>query len=299
MRIKLIGTSALLVLALSLPAAAGPLDANIIPHDASVVAHIDIDAIRGSHSMGVTQNKLGQQIQAAKREMIAELAPLDVDLLFDASSVTFWGKGNDAENGAVIIEGLDTRRAVAMLQQIPGHSSKRFKGVTVHRIDGEGAIAVVDSRVILAKEREDLMLTIDTIDGRETSIKRSRSMPDLRATRGSFLVVAVDDKAARALQKQASSALLSKGSIQGAVLEIGERRRDVMARLTVETSGRAVATKLREVVSGGAALLSLAADEPELTRLLSSLSVTQSGSSVTAEISADPAMLIDVAKQAI
>lgn len=299
MRTLSIGGSTLLVLAFALPASAGPLAPDTIPRDASVVAHIDLDAIRGSNTHGVVKRKLAREIREAKREIASEISPFDITLLLDASSITFWAEANGSDEGAVIIEGMDTREVVAVLEKVSGHSATRRKGLEIHSIGGEGAIAVSGSRVILAKEEASLRLTIDTIEGRAKSLQRSRSMPSLAGTRGSFLVVAIDDRAAKALQKQSHSSLLKKGSIQGAVIDIGEQRRDVVARVTVETSSNAVAKKLAEIASGGAALLSLAADEPELSRLLSTLSVTTRGTSVSAEITADPSMLLDLAKQVL
>lgn len=292
-----IAASALLSLAFALPAVAGPLEPDTIPRDAAVVAHIDLDAIRGSQTLRVVKKKLAKELREARREITAEAGPFDIDLVLDAGGITFWGKANDADDGAVIVEGADIGKVRKLFKKLPNYKMTRKNGLEIHSIDGEGAIAIVGSRVVLAKEEANLRLTVNTINGRKKSLKRNRSMPNLNRTRGSFVVVAMDDQAASAIQKQSHSALLSNGAIKGAVMEISERQSDVVASLTVETSTTAVARKLEDAARGGAALLSLAADEPELARLLSGLSVTSKGTSVSAEIAADVSSVLDMLKK--
>lgn len=296
MKSLLIGTSAALVLAFAAPATAAPLSSKTIPAQAGVVAHIDLDAIRGSSTYGVLTKKFAKEIGEGKQELQSELAPFDIDILLNASGMSFWAKGDDSDDGAVIMHGIDTRKLSKLIDKIPGHKQEKKRGLTIHSIDGDGSFALVGSRVVFAKDASQVILTVDVIEGRAKSIARSRQMPSLKGTNGSFLVAAIDANTAKSLRQHTQSALLSKGSIQGAVFQIGERNGNLKANLTVQTSGSDVAKKLTEVAQGGVALLSLAADEPELKRLISGLSINQQGSNVVAEISVDPMMLLSLAK---
>lgn len=297
MRTHLIGGSTLVMLALALPAQAGSLDAKSIPRDASVVAHVDLDAIRGSSTYRAVDKKMAKEVREARRELASEVKPFDIDLVLDASSITFWGKVGGGDDGAVIVDGVDTRKVLDMMKKIPELKMTRKRGIDVYSVDGEGAIAISGSRVILAEEEANLRLTLATIAGRKPSLKRSRRMPSLAGARGALVVVAMDDRATKAVQKQSQSALLSKGAVSGAMFSVSENGGDLIVTLTVDASDSGVARKLEEAARGGAALLSLATDEPELARLLGSLTVTTKGTSVTAEISADPSSLIDIARQ--
>ncbi len=296
MKTHIIGASALLVLSLAIPASAAPLSTDTIPAQAAVVAHIDLDAIRASATYGVVTKTFAKEVAEAKSELKQELAPFDIGILLDASGVSFWAKGDDSEDGAVIFHGINTKLISGLVDKIPGHKETKKRGLTIHTMGDEGAFALVGSRVVLGKSAANVSLTVDVIEGRAKSVARNRSMPSLSGTRGSLFVAAIDAQAAKALRKHTQSALLSKGSIQGAVFQVGEHRGDLVASLTVDTSGKDVAKKLTEVAQGGMALISLAADEPELKRLLSGLSITNQGTSVTAELSMDPATLLGLAK---
>lgn len=296
MRTHLIAGSTLALLALSLPALAGPLDPAIIPKDAAVVAHLDLDAVRGSYTYSVMEKKLGTEIGDAWSEFEKEAAPFDVNLIRNARSVTFWAEVNGNDDGAIIIDGVNARKVIASLKKVPGHKMKKRRGLEVHTFDGEGALVAIGSRLVMAENEVNVRRTIATIKGKKPSLKRNRTMPALGASNGALLVVAMDDNATQAVQKQSSSAMLKNGSMRGALMEINEQGRDLITRVTIDTSAPKVAQKLAEIGNGGIALLSLTADEPELSKLLSALTITTKGASVSAELTADSGDIIDMIK---
>ena len=311
MKIKLAAHAALATALLALPLAADGLDKRQVAPDARWVVHLDVQAIVGS-----TLFKMA--LAAAEAENEVDWGDLDelrrefgIDPFKDALSVTLWGTGKSERQAVVLVETTSAIDALLpRLTEVPGYRPVQVGAYAVHSFDGEGhgerAFGYVHERtgsgrrtIVLAHDKDMLVRGIDVVLGHAPNLAQATN-PGLRVTPepGSFVLVAADRIHELAHMDPTSQVARLARSL---VLEVGEDRETVFARLAIEAEDAEKARQLTDVLRGAMALATLfTANEnvpPGLADLVHAVRFDANGTVVRADFRYNARDLIEDLKE--
>jgi hypothetical protein len=254
-------------------ALATPLEPATVPASATVVGHLDVDALRQ------TQLFTAAGGQAAIDRAI-ERAPADVrDLARSVAGslrgVTFWGFDDE---GAVLVQTRDAGGLATLFAKAPVKRVGTVAGVTTYTSDDHddngGFAAVVGDTLVLADAAASLERSIRVLTGHATTLAGSRRLP-LHMRQGVFVFVTIGDDALDGIQKSANAKLL-KLAIKSIVLDVGETAGVLTATAHAEMGTAEALEKARSILEGLRAMASLS-DEPAARALLDDVTITANG----------------------
>lgn len=236
----------------ALPAqAAGPLNPALVARDATLVVHFDVEA--GLRS-AVGQFMLNDQ--ARVRLALAEVkAELGLDPAADLKGLTVYSVREDAHEGVVIV--VATPAVDALIERL--RADERYEqieedGLTIHRWAERGHVHFGSVRrtaegnqrlVFIARTKEDLRMGLSVADGNAPSMAGQEAP---RPGTGSILFVRALRLPSHLRGEQAASAFLRK--VEGMVIDLGERKGELFADLSVTANTTEDADTLIQAARG-------------------------------------------------
>lgn len=273
---------AICMLFVSAPAWANPFEASRVPAKAQVVVHIDLDAMRGSQLRSLFDQEVNEAMNDVVGEMKSEGIPLDVKDLAAATGVTFWAAGDKNERGALIASGLDTRRIMGALAKIDGYRRTTSGRHTLHGFkDDDTVIGMHGGHVVAADDKDSVIMTLDVLAGRGKSLARSGKATRIGRTRGVLFAAVFEQKIAQKIKQEAQSAIFKDINFENGVIIAREASRELIMTAEIETSDVTGANQLHKLAAGAMAFLEVAADDPDLGKLLDGVDIKSSGARVT------------------
>lgn len=299
----------LAVLALCSAAFAGPINPKDVAPAAKWVAHLDVQ--------GVVNSQLGQFVLGQLRvqeQLDSKLAMFSVvfgfDPLKDLGSVTIYGTEYSPAAALVIVKGKwDQEKLVGLLKQNPNFSETAHGQHQILRWtdqpedaqdDGSRYGAFQASGVaVISRSAAAVKHALDVLDG-----KLSGTAEVVPATpAGTFLMVAARDFT---LPADADPKARVLKRISGGTLMAGESSNTVFANAKLNTRTALDAQRVRRMLDGGLAFLSLAIEEmtasegqaPFWAPLVSGVETAGSGNSVELKVAIDTQTLIQIAEAA-
>ncbi len=271
---------------------AGKLDTSVVPSTAQIVGHIDLDELRGSQIAKTFRT----EIAAAKKKIADKLSELKtaltVDDLYNAASITFWAAGDDPENGAMVLSGIDAKKFTAAVRKLPEH---RSLGGALHRV-GDKYVGFTRSRMVVADDRKSIKATLKVISGSGTSLAQTRRGKNLKATTGVFFMAAFEEMIAKKIKQEANSPIFKNVNLARGTISVAEVSGELIAKADLETTDTAGADQLHKLAAGGISFLSVASDNAELGKLLDALKIKSSGKTVSFRFELPVNQLKNIAK---
>ena len=266
-----------LVLA-SQAASATPLDRRLIPADAVGIGHMDVDAFRKSAVMALLPSPK-DQADPFERAMVKKLEA-------DCSGVTLWvadtAKDDDARGGVLMLEFAQTASATDFANMLVKQTGAKKVDATRYHGTMKGKTfeaALLGNVVALSHDVASLDKTIGLSQGKGTSLS-AKQLPET-ADHGMFLFVVLGKDLLDDVRQAAGSKLLQT-EISALSFSAGEVASEFRAHATAVMATADGAQKVKTVLDGLIALVSLTHDAPPIAAAASYVKVTTSGT--TAEL---------------
>ena len=273
---------ALCTLSVAAPAWAGSFEASRVPATAQVVVHIDLDAVRGSQLRALFDKEVNEAMNEVASDLKKEGIPLAVSDLSAATGITFWAEGDKNERGALIVSGLDARRVANALAKVKGYQRTSSGGHTLHGFkDDDSVIGIHGGHVVAADDKDSVTTTLDVLAGRGKSLARSGKARRIGQSRGVLFAAVFEQKIAQKIKQEAQSAIFKDINFQNGIVVARETRSDLVLTAEIETSDVAGANQLHKLAAGAIAFLEVAADDPDVAKLLDGVKITSNGTRVT------------------
>jgi hypothetical protein len=264
------------------PALAAPLQKSQIHPTATWVAHIDLEAFRGSGIGRMVMAELQKQDigrQAESFETLFSFNPLN-----DLHNVTLYGKGADRDNAVIIIGGkLDTEKLLSFVRLSPQYQEAQYKGATIHRWHQEHhqmMSGYIDSsnRIVIGFGLEAVQQAVDALKGQATGTP-TNLLTQIPEGRGRvFAQVAATGVGEIAGQNPQAAMLKQADSL---ALAVGEATEKVFAELNLLGQSADVAENINKTLQGIVAMVQLMANEqPQLADLAKNLHVSRADKTV-------------------
>ncbi len=293
---------------------ARPFSANDVPARADVVLHVDATQMRRS-SLWKSIDKLvpGGGINAMKTKLRADfmkdwldegrkpttgerLIDTALDMLLAANSLTIWI--DRKEKGAFLLDVPRAARYASTFKTLLKMKASTDKGVTIYGFEGDDSevfMAVHNNMLIFADNKRYLLRATRILQGKGRSLAKTNKLRFIPARKGIVFAASFGGKFLEGLRDKAKARSL-KADLKSIAVHAGDHGGLLFARLEAQTDSKATADKLTTMGQGFKALLSLADDEPELKTLVSGLSITSRGPSVSAKLEIPVKTLIKLAK---
>jgi hypothetical protein len=291
------------LLALSVPAAAGPLPTSYIPADAQWVVHVDIE--KGLKST------IGSYITAHLGEfefdgLEAVRAKTGINPLTDLKDVTVFGSSADPDEGVAIIH---TTAAVDAFLEKARQEETTFTQVThgAYTLDTwtEGTTKRYgfvrsrgDERLILVAQNADRLAT--AIARTETGAAGAEAADLLKQPPKGSSVLFVAARGLGSMASNPKTVMLQQA--EGLLLDCGEEDGFLYANMAVTTRNAQDAKDLLAAMNGCVALARMGARrDPELSALLEAtngLSLSSEASTIRGQIRFESAKALDILKDA-
>ncbi len=245
---------------------AGGLDAKRVPADARWVAHLDVEAL--------LRSKLFAELKEAKPALEADVdfdemkAKFGIDPFRDLRSLTVYCAGATSDDTVAVLVGSEKfDQATTALAAMDGHRTLDVGGHLVHVLgdDGETWYASVstppggsDRVVVLAKGQKLLEQGLGVLEGRIASLANADAASiRARPQPGSIAFAACSQNLAELADIGSEQASAVARLAQAFVLDVGEDRGALFARLDITTQKPEDALRVQQVLQGATALLSL------------------------------------------
>jgi hypothetical protein len=286
----------ILCLCVGAPAAlASPLNPKRIPAEASGVGNIDLDVLRTTSFYGPAQH-----LQVSPE--LTKYKPLFEQLLTTCRSISFWvgdqrkraDRDGDSRDGAVLFEFSDGKRARDFVDKLVtlSHATKVGNDRYSVSIDDETfQVAVIDNVVALSQVPDSLTRTIAVAQGKAASLSiKVLSVGSM--AHDVFLFVALGGAVLKEIKSAANSVLL-KSDMTSLVLSVGERGAEVRARGTAVMANNDEALKVKSLIDGLVALVSLSDDFKPFRPVEKYFKVTVFENKVNCSLVMPSAMLVE------
>lgn len=250
-------------------AVAGPLDRTMVPADAAMVVHVDLEALIRSELTKVRVHD-GQTILDQVRTQISE--EMGADLTDDVWGVTLWSADHEQEPIVVVSMSptAETKlREVAAKEQI---AFKRFGSLEIAEIDDGNLVTFVPGRrtgeriAILADSEERIRAASTLVANPGRVVVDVADSPLSRPPRDGSIVYVSAAKMAEALKFEAVSLILSR--TEGALVDMGESNGRLFMDVSVTAPDEQEAQALNQMLAGAVGMAQfLAIQNPELKPL--------------------------------
>ena len=296
MNLSVAAKAALLaLLALPTAALASPLDAGRIPAEADGVGHLDLDALRKTSLHRLIGPKLKKEIEW--QGVDPAIRPLARALLDTAQGVSFWLTNHDT--GAVLIQVPDARRIQVLLDKIPHGAPIRIAGQSAYKYrfspqshkSDDTMIALVGNTFILSEDKASLTRAIDAAARRGKTLASARVVLDGALERGVFFFAALNDKLLDKVKNAAQSKTL-RVNMSSLTVHVGEIRAEMRVRVKLQMSGAEEAQKIKSMIEGVVALVSMSDDTAEVRPFVKGLKVAVNGRAVEMTVTMPTADLV-------
>lgn len=299
----------LALLAMCATAVAGPINPKDVPSEAKWVAHLDVQ--------GLVASQFGQYVlgQLREREQLdAKLqgfvAVFGFDPLKDLAGVTIYGTEYSPASAVVVIKGKwDKERLLGLLKQNPSYAETAHGQHMLLRWtdkpedaqdDGvrNGAFHN-DGTAVISRSEAAVKNALDVLDGK--SAGTADVIP--AAAPGVFLMVAAKDFT---LPANADPKARVLKRIAGGTLMAGETGDTAFANARLNTRRPEDAQRVRQMLDGGLAFLSLATEEvteaegqpPFWAPLIAGAHSAGAGNAVELKVAVNTQTLIQIAEAA-
>ncbi len=290
-RLPSLALIAALAAGLALPGRAGDFDKQIVPSDATWVAHANLVKLRESTVGRFLLNRLSGE--EANRQFAAFKAIFQFDPRQDLSAITVFGTAAGEENSVALLRGrFNTAQLITLVQANP-----QFKSVAhgndqiLSWVDEKntacgkrtyGCVAAADL-LILGQKAETVAHALDVIDGATPNAQANTTLPGLeRATSATFFLASADMARMPALDPNA--ALLKQN--KSVLLTLGEQGADMQGLLLMVAPDAETAKTVRAAAQGIAALVTLQGPQNPLgARLASAIQFGGEGDQVEIKMS--------------
>ena len=256
----------LAVLALATTAVAGPINAKDVPPAAKWVAHLDVQ--------GLVNSQFGQWVLGQLREkeqldskLQGFVSIFGFDPVKDIASVTIYGTEYSPASAVIIFKGKwDKEKLLGLLKQNPGFGESAYGQHTIEKWtqnaedaqdDGvrHGAFHG-DGTAVISRSEAAVKAALDALDGKTAGTVEV--VPAMGP--GVFLLVAAKEFALPA-NADPKAAVLKR--IAGGTLMAGENGDTVFVNAKLNTRKPQDAQRVRQMLDGGLAFLSLVAEQTQ------------------------------------
>ena len=291
------------------------LNPAFVAADARWVVYADLNALRAS-TLG---KELIDAVQKMQFQATGGAIALDVQkLLATVGTLTAYGANLSADpkaiDGALVVQGTADLRKIAesLLLQATIAQPKMFLELTdlpfpAYAIaskpnagsgDGDVVIAFPPEPVVLvSKSRAQLIRARDVVRGSAASLAKTHSSPLTKLLHGapnSYLFAASIVPSEKIFPDNAPQARVLQMASSGSVA-FGEKGADTFAHAELSASSEAMAEKLKKILEGMAAMLSLAeSTDKQLTEFLNSTKVAKNKEIVTLDLAYSSARLVQM-----
>lgn len=247
-------------------ALAGPLDRGMVPADAGMLVHVDLEALLNS---GLTRIKVdgNRTILDEVREGIRD--EIGADLTNDVYSVTLWS--NDKEDEPVVLVSMSPAaeaqlRAMAMQEQV---EFRRVGDLEFAEIDEGSLAAFIPGRhagerfAIIGNSELQISEAAALTRARDRVVVNMDDSPLSKAPRnGSILYVSAAEMS-EALKFEAVSLILNR--TEGVLVDVGEHNGRLFMDINVTAPDQEEAQALNQMLAGGVGMAQfMAMQKPEL-----------------------------------
>lgn len=268
------------------PAFAAPLQKNEVNPAANWVAHVDLEAFRGSAIGKLVLTEIENQGLNQKLQEFAAI--FSFNPLRDIRDVTLYGKGQDRNNAVVVVEGqFDTQKLLSLLRMNPQYQEIPYKGSTVYRWQQEpkpGQQQPADpmmygsvcdgNRIVLGSGLEAVQQAVDTIKGQPVGASTGL-LNQIPEGRGKVFAQVVATGVGQIVGQDPKAALLKQ--TESLTLTLGETPDKVFGELSLQGQSAETADSMTKLAQGLIAMVQLGGDQPQLAELARNLSVSQTG----------------------
>ena len=271
------------------PAFAAPLQKSEVSPTANWVAHIDLEAFRGS--------SIGKLVLAELRNQGLEQKLQDFSNIFsfnplqDIRDVTLYGKGQDRSNAVVVVDGqFDTQKLLSLLRLNSQYQEIPYKGSTLYRWQQEqkpGQQPPADqaadqmmygcvcegNRIVVGTGLEAVQRAVDTLKGQATGASTGL-LNQIPQGQGKVFAQVVAAGVGDIVGENPQAAMLKQ--TDSLALTIGETTDKVFGQLSLQGQTAEVAANTTKLLQGLIAMVQLSAGEqPQLAELTRSLTISQ------------------------
>lgn len=280
------------------PAAAGVLQKERIPAGARWLAHLDVEAMRGSRLFALVREESAKDGSDEMDEGLAEFRSFaGLDPIQDFQSLTLFS-ASQSEEGCVALLAGDSKvdSALENLKTLENYHTTPAQGHVLHTWGGDGetwyayvhrARGSEERLVVASQDTTELVRAISVLEQEGESLAQA-ARPMIRATpaAGSILFAAAGEglKELGEIEPVSAVAKLTKAI----VLDVGEDRGALSARVSIDTRTPEDAQRIHQVLQGAVALVGLAGGDGQdeahakLQGLLASLRFSVSNTRVDA-----------------
>ena len=280
------------------PVAADALKKDRIPAGARWLAHLDVEAMRGSRMFALVREESAKDGSDEMEEGLVEIrAFAGLDPTQDFQSVTLYSASR-SEEGCVALLAGDSKidSALENLKALENYRTTPAQGYTLHTWgdDGDTWYAYVhraegsEERVVVAsQDTAEVVRAISVLERRGESLAQAAG-PMIRAAPavGSILFAAAGEGLDELGEIEPVSAVAKLA--KAIVLDVGEARGALNARVSIDTRTPEDAQRIHQVLQGAVALVGLAGGDGQdeagakLQRLVEGLRFSVSNTRVDA-----------------
>jgi hypothetical protein len=277
----------------ALPAFAAPLQKSEVSPAANWVAHVDLEAFRGSSIGKLVLAELQNQGLTQKLQDFATI--FSFDPLQDIRDVTLYGKGQDRTKAVAVVEGrFDTQKLIALLRMNPQYQEIPYKGTTLYRwqqeerkgpqpTDDQGTEqageqmmyggVVEGNRVVVGTGLETVQQAVDTLKGQTPTAASTGLLSQIPQAQGTVFAQVVATGVGDIVGQNPQAAMLKQ--TDSLTLTIGETTDKLFGQLSLQGQTAEVATNTAKMLEGLIAMVQFSAGEqPQLAELTKNIRVS-------------------------
>lgn len=291
------------LLAIVCTAAAGPLERGAVIAEPHWVLHLDVDALRLTTGAQYLQGAIERP--EVQKKLAAFKAIFNFDPAQAVHGVTLYGASNAPEDGVLLVYAdVDSARLTTLAEGAREHRSTTHR---IHQIHGwleerrpakDGVkprtyAALYGGRmVIFAQKEERVAEALDVLDGIKPGLNTSQRFAELGAP-GAGFVQAAAGKLDLPGSDPGSAVFRQSKSMKW---NLAENQGQVASTLTLEADTEEIAAQIASIGRGIVGLMALQTDKPDSVKLAQSLTILESGNSVSITLSMPVQELLNVVK---
>jgi len=262
-----------------------PLEVRQVPAEVKWVAHLDLDAARGTKLAEQINDKLLSQAPA-KLFLFQIRSAVGIDLFEDIQSVTAFGFRFAQEEGVVLVRAeVDRERLIKGLGKLLKHDIDAYGEHELHTWTERKKLLPQSltgcfhrpELIVLGRDPDEVRAALDVLDGKSTSLADGDSPLATESPPGTIFEarasnpVGADDPFVSPVVRQSERIFLA----------LGEHEGELFASARLETKSMEAAERIRSVVEGLRAMAQLQCESDEdLQRLFDMVEVTAREQSV-------------------
>lgn len=291
------------ICAISLLAAAAPLQrADVIANPAWLL-HLDCDALRPTT---IGQYILSETDKPQNKARLAVFQSLfGFDLRTQLHGVTLYGASPVPEDGVLMVYAdFDPDHLVTLAQAAKDYQSSPHGKNTIHSwIDDKKKAkngvkpriyaAIQGNHVIFAQQEQNVAQALDVADKSSSSLAGGNLFPELGLPGNGHVVEAAARKLNLPDSNPPSTILKLSQSVQ---LVLGENQQQFSGAVTLVADSPEVSTQVLSIAQGLQALVKLQNDNPQAVKIVNAVTLKQDGGRVTGTLVLPAADVVEMMK---